>query len=196
MLETVLLAGPAFAVGARRRRRDLALVAAAGATPAHLRRIVLADGVVLGAVAAAAGVALGVGVAAALQPLIEAHLSHFLVRPEVSVDIAGFNSKVFYVITDGAGAGAQVARFPVTGKTTVLDAMSNVNGLSPVSSKHHVYLVRPTDCGRHSTGAARTASRSRQKPAATGWSRGASIRCRRRDPRRSSSRPKPASHNR
>src|SRR5205814_5172553 len=76
MLEVVLLAGPAFAVSARRRRRDLALVAAAGGTPAHLRRIVLADGVVLGAVAAAAGVALGVGVAAALQPLIEAHLSH------------------------------------------------------------------------------------------------------------------------
>jgi putative ABC transport system permease protein len=30
MLEIVLLAGPAFAVGARRRRRDLGLVAAAG----------------------------------------------------------------------------------------------------------------------------------------------------------------------
>ena len=48
MLEIVLLAGPAFAVGARRRSRELALVAATGGTPAHLRRIVLADGVVLG----------------------------------------------------------------------------------------------------------------------------------------------------
>lgn len=60
VLEIVLLAGPAFAVGARRRRRDLALVAAAGGTPAHVRRIVLADGVVLGAVAAALGIVLGV----------------------------------------------------------------------------------------------------------------------------------------
>ncbi|MGI5238174.1 FtsX-like permease family protein [Dactylosporangium sp. CA-139066] len=73
-LEVVLLAGPAFAVGARRRRRELALVAANGATPAHLRRIVLADGVVLGAAAAVAGVALGVAAAMLARPLVEAHV--------------------------------------------------------------------------------------------------------------------------
>jgi putative ABC transport system permease protein len=76
MLEIVLLAGPAFAVGARRRRRDLGLVAAAGGTPVHLRRIVLADGVVLGTVAAAAGVALGVAAVAATRPLLEKQLTH------------------------------------------------------------------------------------------------------------------------
>jgi putative ABC transport system permease protein len=58
-IQIVLLAGPAFAVGARRRQRDLALVAASGGTPAHLRRIVLADGVVLGGAAAAIGLLLG-----------------------------------------------------------------------------------------------------------------------------------------
>ena len=41
LLEIVLLAGPAFAVSARRRQRQLALVAANGGTPAHVRRIVL-----------------------------------------------------------------------------------------------------------------------------------------------------------
>jgi putative ABC transport system permease protein len=76
LLEVVLLAGPAFAVGARRRRRDLALVAAAGGTPAQLRRIVLADGVVLGAAAAAGGVVLGIAAAAAARPLLEQHLTH------------------------------------------------------------------------------------------------------------------------
>jgi putative ABC transport system permease protein len=76
MLEIILLAGPAFAVGARRRRRDLGLVAAAGGTPAHLRRIVLADGVVLGAVAAAAGVALGIAAAAGARPLLEEQFTH------------------------------------------------------------------------------------------------------------------------
>ncbi len=76
MLEIILLAGPAFAVGARRRQRDLALVAAAGGTPAQVRRIVLADGVVLGAVAAAAGVALGVLCAAAGRPLMEEYVAH------------------------------------------------------------------------------------------------------------------------
>ena len=76
LLEVVLLAGPAFAVSARRRRRDLALVAAAGASPAQLRRIVLADGVVLGAVAAATGIALGIAVAVAIRPWLEEHLAN------------------------------------------------------------------------------------------------------------------------
>jgi len=75
-LEIVLLAGPAFAVSARRRRRDLALVAAVGGTPAQVRRIVLADGVVLGAIAAGAGVLLGVAAAAGGRPWLEEHVTH------------------------------------------------------------------------------------------------------------------------
>jgi putative ABC transport system permease protein len=75
-LEIALLAGPAFAVSARRRRRDLALVAAAGGTPAQVRLIVLADGVVLGAVAAGAGVLLGVATAAGGRLWLEEHLTH------------------------------------------------------------------------------------------------------------------------
>jgi putative ABC transport system permease protein len=94
LLEIVLLAGPAFAVGARRRRRDLALVAAAGGTPAHLRRIVLADGVVLGVLAAATGVALGILAGAAGRPLLEEHVAHFRsggfrVFPEALAALAG-----------------------------------------------------------------------------------------------------------
>ncbi|MFG3705039.1 FtsX-like permease family protein [Micromonospora sp. NPDC047670] len=75
-LEVVLLAGPAFAIGARRRSRELGLVAANGGNPAHLRRIVLADGVVLGLAGAAAGVALGVTLAVLGRPLVEEHLAH------------------------------------------------------------------------------------------------------------------------
>lgn len=71
ILEIVLLAGPALAVGARRRRHDLALVAASGGTPAHVRRIVLADGLVLGALAAVTGVVLGVVVAVAGHGVVE-----------------------------------------------------------------------------------------------------------------------------
>ncbi|MFI2713285.1 FtsX-like permease family protein [Micromonospora sp. NPDC018662] len=76
LLEVVLLVGPAFAVGVRRRRRDLALVAVAGGDAAHLRRIVLADGVVLGAGGAALGLLLGVGTAFAGRPLVEQYLLH------------------------------------------------------------------------------------------------------------------------
>ncbi|WP_230415837.1 FtsX-like permease family protein [Micromonospora tarapacensis] len=71
LLEVVLLVGPAFAVGVRRRRRELALVAVAGGDAAQLRRVVLADGVVLGCVGAATGVALGVAAAFAGRPLVE-----------------------------------------------------------------------------------------------------------------------------
>lgn len=73
-LEIVLLAGPAFAIGARRRQRELALVAVAGGTPAHQRRIVLADGVVLGLAAAAVGLLLGLGAALASRPLLAQYL--------------------------------------------------------------------------------------------------------------------------
>ncbi|HEV2778685.1 MAG TPA: FtsX-like permease family protein, partial [Actinophytocola sp.] len=59
---------------AGRRRRDLALVAAAGGRPAQVRRIVLADGVVLGVLSAGAGVALGVAAAAALRAPLESWL--------------------------------------------------------------------------------------------------------------------------
>ncbi|MEV0152254.1 FtsX-like permease family protein [Micromonospora sp. NPDC050686] len=74
LLEVVLLVGPAFAVGVRRRRRELALVAVAGGDAAQLRRVVLADGVVLGCLGAAIGVALGVAAAFAGRPLLEEYL--------------------------------------------------------------------------------------------------------------------------
>ncbi|MFI5838875.1 FtsX-like permease family protein [Catenuloplanes sp. NPDC051500] len=71
MLEIVLLAGPAFAVGARRRQRSLALIAANGGTRAQLRRIVLADGLVLGLIGATLGLVLAVPLILIGRPLAE-----------------------------------------------------------------------------------------------------------------------------
>jgi putative ABC transport system permease protein len=68
LLEVVLLAGPAFAVSARRREREYAIIGAAGASGSHLRRIVLADGLLLGAVAGILGAGLGFGAGAAVLP--------------------------------------------------------------------------------------------------------------------------------
>ncbi len=77
---------------------------------------------------------------------IETHLSKFLYRPEVSVDVYSYNSKWYYVITDFAGSGEQVVRLPATGNETVLDAISQVGGLSAVSSKK-LWIARPAPSG-------------------------------------------------
>ena len=74
---------------------------------------------------------------------IEGHLSRFLENPEVSVDVFAFNSKVYYVITEGAGLGDGVTRFPVTGNETALDAIANVGGLTQLSSKR-MWIARPS----------------------------------------------------
>jgi polysaccharide export outer membrane protein len=79
---------------------------------------------------------------------IEDHLSRYLERPEVAVDVAGFNSKVYYIVFDGAGQGDQVFRMPVYGNETVLDALGSVNGLPPTAWKRKIWVARPTLDGK------------------------------------------------
>jgi len=73
---------------------------------------------------------------------VERHLSQFFDSPRVSLDIAGYNSKVFYVITEGANLGDNVLRMPITGNETVLDAVAQIGGISRMSSKT-VFVARP-----------------------------------------------------
>ncbi|MBX7105036.1 MAG: polysaccharide biosynthesis/export family protein [Gemmataceae bacterium] len=61
---------------------------------------------------------------------------------QVVVDIAAYNSKVYYVITDGAGFGMQVSPFPVTGSETVLDALGRIGGIPPVGSTKKIWIAR------------------------------------------------------
>ncbi|GAA4074278.1 ABC transporter permease [Nonomuraea soli] len=82
VLEVVLLAGPAFTVGLRRRRDELATIAAQGASKRHLRMIVLADGLLLGGLGAIAGGLLGVVLALVGTPFV-ARLGTPLGPPEV-----------------------------------------------------------------------------------------------------------------
>lgn len=79
---------------------------------------------------------------------LEKHLSQFLEDPEISVDVFSYNSKSYYVVTAGAGLGDQIAKFPITGNETVLDAVSNIQGMSEVSSKR-IWIARPSaePCG-------------------------------------------------
>ena len=62
----------------------------------------------------------------------------------VVVDVTGYNSKSYYVITDGGGAGERIYRFPITGKETVLDGLANINGLPSEASKRNIWVARRT----------------------------------------------------
>ena len=78
---------------------------------------------------------------------IESRLSQYFVDPEVSLQIAGFNSKVYYVIFDGGVGGQQIARLPITGGETVLDAIAQLSGLTPVSDPELIWVARPSTAG-------------------------------------------------
>jgi polysaccharide export outer membrane protein len=80
------------------------------------------------------------------KAIIERHLSKYLLNPEVSLSVAAYNSKVFYIVIDGGGFGQQVFRFPITGNETVLDALAQINGLPPIASRKKMWLARPAPC--------------------------------------------------
>ncbi|MFF5783696.1 FtsX-like permease family protein [Streptomyces sp. NPDC012693] len=92
MLEICLLAGPAFAVGARRSRRQLGLVGANGGARSHIRAIVLSGGLVIGVAAAVVGTVLAVILTLALQPVLEDTMNQrfgaFDIRPLELLGIA------------------------------------------------------------------------------------------------------------
>jgi polysaccharide export outer membrane protein len=58
------------------------------------------------------------------------------------VDVSVYNSKFYYVITDGGGYGEQVIRIPSTGNELVLDALSAIQGLPPQASKKKIWVAR------------------------------------------------------
>ncbi|MFB4310812.1 FtsX-like permease family protein [Actinomadura sp. GTD37] len=106
VLEVVLLAGPAFAVDVRRRRRDLALVAASGGAGRHLRAVVLTSGLLLGGTAAVAGAALGIAGAALVKGIAEARGAAPLGPLTVPWLLVGVTMLV------GAGSGLLAALVP------------------------------------------------------------------------------------
>jgi polysaccharide export outer membrane protein len=72
-------------------------------------------------------------------------LSELGTKPEtlvVLVDVLAYNSKRYYVITDGGGYGEQMVSFPITGSETVLDALGYIYGLPSVASKRNIWVAR------------------------------------------------------
>jgi polysaccharide export outer membrane protein len=72
---------------------------------------------------------------------IRVRVKNFDIR-DLNVDVLAYNSKFYYVVTDGGGYGEQVYPFPITGSETVLDALGRINGLPPVADKTKVWVAR------------------------------------------------------
>ncbi|MEX2317717.1 MAG: polysaccharide biosynthesis/export family protein [Pirellulales bacterium] len=77
---------------------------------------------------------------------IETQLANYLDDPQVVVDVFAYNSKKYYIITQGGGYGDNSTSAPITGNETVLDAISAVGGISQVSSTK-IWIARPAPNG-------------------------------------------------
>ncbi|HEY0690641.1 MAG TPA: ABC transporter permease [Kribbella sp.] len=129
VLEIVLLAGAAFAVGARRQTRELGLVMATGGTPRDVRRIVLAQGVFTGLLGAGGGLLLGLGLAIGVRPLSEAMTGRLIMEWQVPVGSLVLTT----VIAAVAGLLAAVVPAVAAGRQTPMAALA---GRFAVASSH------------------------------------------------------------
>ncbi|SHL60379.1 FtsX-like permease family protein [Actinacidiphila paucisporea] len=125
MLEICLLAGPAFAVGARRSRRQLGLVGANGGDRRHIRAIVLSSGLVLGAAAAVVGTLLGVVATMLLRGTLEGYVGQrfggLTLRPTELAGVGGLAvlTGLLASVVPAVGAARQSVLASLTGRRGV-----------------------------------------------------------------------------
>ncbi|WP_377269503.1 FtsX-like permease family protein [Peterkaempfera sp. SMS 1(5)a] len=125
LLEIVLLAGPAFAVGARRSRRQLGLLAAGGGDRSHIRGVVLGGGVVLGIAGAVVGVVLATATVAVGRPWLEQYagerFGHLDLHPLdlLGVAVIGLVTGVLAAIVPAVQASRQDVVAALTGRGSV-----------------------------------------------------------------------------
>jgi putative ABC transport system permease protein len=115
LLLASLVAAAGFAVVAQRRLRQLGMLAAVGATPKHVRLVLLAHGALVGAVAALLGTIIGLALWIAAAPTLESAVDHRIDRLSLPL---GVIAMVVLAAVLGAIAAAwwsarTVARLPV-----------------------------------------------------------------------------------
>ncbi|WP_018762373.1 FtsX-like permease family protein [Arthrobacter sp. 135MFCol5.1] len=117
LLEVGLLAGAAFAVGAKQQVRELALLASSGAESPTIRAVVTAGGLWLGGIAVAAGAAVGLGAAAVVVHLVRLAGSVRLagVHPDVPMTLAAAAMGLVACVIAALVPARQVSRQAVFG---------------------------------------------------------------------------------
>jgi len=124
----------AFAVGVRRRIREIGTIGAIGATPAQLRRLLRREGLVIGLGGAMVGAVAGLVLAFAAQPLAERVVDRDL---QVAVPVVG---ALLPVVVGGLGAflaavwpARTAARVPTTTALAGRVPLGRVPGWLPVA---------------------------------------------------------------
>lgn len=80
---------------------------------------------------------------AEIEEKIRQRLADYVNDPQVYVDVAAFNSKVFYVV----GQVQQAGRLPITGNETVLDALALAGGPTNYAHLKKIHVARPNPGG-------------------------------------------------
>ena len=120
LVDAALIAAAAFAVGIRRRQREIGLLAAAGASPRQLAGTVLAETLLLGGSASLIGAVAGILGALALSPFLDTLTGHR--NPTIALDVpimaGALTLGMIATLIAALGPARSAARLPV------LDALS------------------------------------------------------------------------
>jgi putative ABC transport system permease protein len=116
LLLVCLVAAAGFTVVARRRQRQLGMLAAIGATEKHLRLVMVANGALVGVIAAVIGTSAGLVCWIAVAPQLETAVQHRIDRLSMPWGLVG-SGILLAVVTATAAAwwpSRAVARIPIT----------------------------------------------------------------------------------
>jgi putative ABC transport system permease protein len=115
LLLAALIAAAGFAVVAQRRLRQLGMLAAIGATQQHLRLVLMANGAIVGAIAAVCGTIVGLALWVAFAQTVESAAGHRIDRLSVpwAVIAAAVALAVLAAIAAAWWPARTVARLPV-----------------------------------------------------------------------------------
>ena len=116
LLLASLIAAAGFAVIAQRRLRHLGMLAAIGATQKHVRLVLIANGAIVGTIAALCGTVVGLALWVVFAPTLESAVDHRVDRlslPWLLIALTVLLA-VFGAIAAAWWPGRTVARLPVT----------------------------------------------------------------------------------
>jgi putative ABC transport system permease protein len=116
LLLASLVAAAGFAVVAQRRLRQLGMLAAVGATQRHLRLVLVANGAIVGAIAALCGTLIGLALWVVFAPTLESAVDHRVERLSLPWMLIALTVvlALFGAIAAAWWPARTVARLPVT----------------------------------------------------------------------------------